>query len=98
MERHTTATNLSLDPKLLDRIAAIGFPKLLGLGVVNARNTKLEGVNEIHRVLDRVSQTVPLDRIMITPSCGLEFLPRDRAQRKIARLAEAARSYRGGAR
>ncbi|MGH7724393.1 MAG: hypothetical protein ACREOU_03100 [Candidatus Eiseniibacteriota bacterium] len=86
------------DPKLLDRIAAIGFPKILGLGVVNARNTKLEGVLEIHRVLDRVSQTVGLERVMITPSCGLEFLPRDRAQRKIARLVEAARSYRGGGR
>ncbi len=86
------------DPKVLDRLAASGFPKTVGLGLVNARNTKLESVMEIHRGLDRVTKIVPPSRIVLTPSCGLEFLPRDRAQKKIARLVEAARAYRGGAR
>ena len=32
------------------------------------------------------------DRLEVTPSCGLEYLPRDRAERKLRRMAEAVRT------
>lgn len=87
------------DPSVLDKLASLGASKKkVGIGLVNARNTKLESTDEIARVLDRVTKTVALDRLLLSPSSGLEFLPRDRAQKKIARLVEAARAYRGGAR
>lgn len=86
------------DPRIVDRLAVAGFPKAVGLGIVNARNTKLETVSAIASLVDRVAARVPLDRIALSPSSGLEFLPRDRAQRKLARLVEAARAYAGGAR
>jgi 5-methyltetrahydropteroyltriglutamate--homocysteine methyltransferase len=85
------------DPKVLDRLASAGHAKAVGLGVVNARNTKLESVDELKRAVEKVAAKVPLDRLALTPSCGLEFLPRDRAQKKLARLVEAARAI-GGAR
>ena len=84
-------------PKVIDRLASAGFPKSVGLGIVNARNTKLETVAELAKTVERVAAKVPLEKLALTPSCGLEFLPRDRAQRKLVRLVEAARAI-GGAR
>lgn len=81
------------DPGVLDRLAIEDYPKAVGLGIVNARNTRLETVDEIHAILDRVTRKVPLDRIHLGPSCGLEYLPRTRAYDKLARLVEAARRY-----
>jgi methionine synthase II (cobalamin-independent) len=33
--------------------------------------------------------------LVVTPSAGLEFLPRDRARAKLARLVEGARAFEG---
>ena len=67
-----------------------GFPesKELGLGIVDARNTKMETVDEIVRQIDRVAASVSLDRIRVGPSCGLEFLPRPTAYSKLVRMVE----------
>jgi 5-methyltetrahydropteroyltriglutamate--homocysteine methyltransferase len=85
------------DPRVIDRLASAGFPKAVGLGIVNARNTKLEAVSDLAKTVERVAAKVPLEKLALTPSCGLEFLPRDRAQKKLVRLVEAARAI-GGAR
>ncbi len=85
------------DPRVLDALAASGHPKSVGLGLVNARNTKLETVDELKRAVETVAAKVPMEKLALTPSCGLEFLPRDRAQKKLARMVEAARAI-GGAR
>lgn len=70
-----------------------GFPsdRTLGLGIVDARNTKLEAVDQIVAAVRQVSGRIGLDRLQVHPSCGLEFLPRDRAKTKITRMAEAVR-------
>jgi len=71
-----------------------GFPagKELGAGLLDARNTKMESTEEIVSALRRISRFVPLDRVHLNPSCGLEFLPRANAHRKLVRLVEAARA------
>jgi 5-methyltetrahydropteroyltriglutamate--homocysteine methyltransferase len=86
------------DPKVIDRLAVDGHPKGVSLGLVNARNTRLETVDELVAAVGRVATTVPVERLQLAPSCGLEFLPRDRARNKLARLVEAARAVAGGAR
>jgi 5-methyltetrahydropteroyltriglutamate--homocysteine methyltransferase len=85
------------DPRVLDRLASAGHAKTVGLGLVNARNTKLESVAELAKAVERVAAKVPADRLALSPSAGLEFLPRDRARKKLARLVEAAKAI-GGAR
>ena len=60
----------------------------LGLGVVDARNTRLESVEEIVEAVRWASERVSLDRLYVNPSCGLEYLPRDRAYQKLVRLVE----------
>jgi 5-methyltetrahydropteroyltriglutamate--homocysteine methyltransferase len=67
------------------------FPSHRGLqaGIVDARNTKLEAVDQVKRTVAEVAEAVSPDRLWIAPSCGLEFLPREAAERKVRRLAEA---------
>jgi 5-methyltetrahydropteroyltriglutamate--homocysteine methyltransferase len=67
------------------------FTKTLGLGLIDARNTKMESVEQIVEGLRRVQEIVSLDRVRLSPSCGLEFLPREVAQAKLARMVEGAR-------
>ena len=71
-----------------------GFPedKELVMGLLDARNTRLEPVEEILQEARRVSAHVSLDRIQISPSCGLDFLPRKNARMKLERLVEGARA------
>jgi 5-methyltetrahydropteroyltriglutamate--homocysteine methyltransferase len=37
------------------------------------------------------SERVSLDRVYVNPSCGLEYLPRDRAYQKLVRLVEGVK-------
>jgi 5-methyltetrahydropteroyltriglutamate--homocysteine methyltransferase len=67
------------------------FTKTLGLGLIDARNTKMESVEQVVEGLRRVQEIVSLDRVRLSPSCGLEFLPREVAQAKLARMVEGAR-------
>jgi len=67
------------------------FTKTLGLGLVDARNTKMESVEQIVEGLRRAQEIVPLERVHLSPSCGLEFLPREEAQAKLVRMVEGAR-------
>ena len=72
---------------LLDR-----FPgdKILGLGIMDARNVRLETVEQISNTIMETSQRVSLDRIHLNPSCGLDYLPRETAIAKLRRMAEGA--------
>ena len=63
----------------------------LGLGVVNARNTRMETDEEIGDALRRIAPIVPLERLSINPNCGLEFLPRETAYQKLVRMVEGAK-------
>lgn len=73
-----------------------GFPedKILGLGIIDARNTKAETVDEIVDQIRAVASIVPVDRLHVSPSCGLEFLPRPTAYSKLVRLVEGAAKAR----
>jgi 5-methyltetrahydropteroyltriglutamate--homocysteine methyltransferase len=75
----------------LEVLKTAPFTKTLGLGLVDARNTRLESVEQIVEGLRRVQEIVSLDRVHLSPSCGLEFLPREVAQAKLARMVEGAR-------
>ncbi len=71
-----------------------GFPqdKEMAVGLLDARNTRLEPVDEIVAAVHRISHHVPLERLHLSPSCGLDFLPRQNARQKLARLVEGARA------
>ena len=72
-------------------LAATPFTKKLGLGIVDARNTKLETPREITERIQTLGAGVAPDKIHVSPSAGLEFLPREVAQEKLRRLAQGVR-------
>lgn len=71
-----------------------GFPadKELAMGLLDARNTRMESVEEIVEAVRRATAHVSIDNVQLSPSCGLDFLPRKNAREKLARLVEGARA------
>jgi 5-methyltetrahydropteroyltriglutamate--homocysteine methyltransferase len=82
------------DPKALSALKRTKVTKELAVGCLDARNTKMESVKELHAIFNAVKRVVPADRLYVNPSCGLEFLPHTQARAKIRRLAQAARAYK----
>ena len=84
---------VSQPTKALASLKSTRITKELALGCLDARNTKLESVNDLHALFDAVKKRVPLNRLTVNPNCGLEFLPHRQAQEKLKRLGQAAREY-----
>ena len=78
-------------PENMQLIRELPSEKRLQAGIVDARNTKLESVDELSREIEELAGIVGSKCLSVSPSAGLEFLPRDKARAKLERLAEAAR-------
>jgi 5-methyltetrahydropteroyltriglutamate--homocysteine methyltransferase len=76
--------------------ALTGFPKNLGLGLIDGRNTKIENVDELRKKADKTMASLKSQKLYITTSSGLEYLPRDRAFDKLKLTADFARALKGG--
>ena len=61
------------------------------LGVLAVARTRLETVADIEDRLIQALEHVPPERLMAAPDCGLGFLSRDLACRKLAAMCEAVR-------
>ena len=82
------------DPKTLAALMRTKITKELALGCLDARNTKLESVTELHALFNVVRKRVLLNRVHVSPNAGLEFLPHTQALAKLRRLTQAVRTYR----
>jgi len=67
-----------------------GSDKPLVLGLVDARNTKREDPAELAKKVLSLKGKVDLKASYLSPSNGLEFLPRERAREKLRILSAAA--------
>jgi 5-methyltetrahydropteroyltriglutamate--homocysteine methyltransferase len=67
-----------------------GSSKPLVLGLIDARNTLEEDPETVARKVRDLDGSVDLKASYLSPSNGLEFLPRDRARRKLRILRAAA--------
>ncbi|HLW59080.1 MAG TPA: methylcobamide--CoM methyltransferase [bacterium] len=67
------------------------FTKQLGLGILDARNTKMETPEAIAEACRRAAEIVPAPHLHVGPSAGLEFLPRRIARRKLEVLVAGVR-------
>ena len=85
------AIDLQYGPGIVDTITQHGTDRPIALGAIDGRNTKLDDTESVARDVDRVMEALGsrgVDEIHLQPSCGLEFLPRDRAKRKLERMRE----------
>lgn len=90
--------DFTYSPRLPEIIATEGSPKPLALGLIDGRNTKLEDETTVCRLLEKVLPAIRADYSYLTSSCGLEYLPRDRALLKLNHLVGIARRFSHGTR
>ena len=67
----------------------------IGLGCVDARSTKTKTESELLTIFENVTRIIPEDKMFISPSCGLEFLPHADAQMKLKNMVEAVKRFGG---
>ncbi len=89
------ALDFTYSPRLIEVIAKSGSAKTLGLGLVDGRNTRLEDAAAVARQVEQAAQATRAARAYLNPSCGLEYLPRDRAQLKLQHLATIRKNFLG---
>lgn len=78
----------------LEALRKIETDKGIAFGLLDARNTKLEDPKAIAKSVLPFADRIPLDRSYLSPSNGLEYLPRSQAREKLKVLATAAKLVR----
>jgi 5-methyltetrahydropteroyltriglutamate--homocysteine methyltransferase len=78
-------------PENREVIKEIPPEKKLQAGIVDARNTKLEDTDALARTISDLAELVTPQRLRVAPSCGLDYLPREKARAKLQRLSDAAK-------
>jgi len=73
----------------IDRLGAV--KQTVVLGVVDARNTRVETAREIGELVDAALKNVGADRLWLSTTTGTEYLPHDVAVKKLHALTDAAR-------
>jgi len=84
----------SRDSKALDRLEMLKG-KTVVLGIVDARNTRLESASDIARDIEHAVRILGAENVWVAPTTGLEYLPHDIASKKLAVLVEGARAAAG---
>lgn len=87
--------DFTYNPKLVTKIVMTGSTKALGLGLMDGRNTKLEEAAEVAQQIERILPRVRAESCYLNPSCGLEYLPRDRALAKLERMTAIRAGVKG---
>jgi 5-methyltetrahydropteroyltriglutamate--homocysteine methyltransferase len=80
----------SYAPLVVDALRGKGEGRHIGVSVVDARNTKLESLADVQGNVQMAQDIVGSHNLHITPSAGLEFLPRKRAYEKLERMIAGA--------
>ncbi|MCJ7508714.1 MAG: methylcobamide--CoM methyltransferase [candidate division Zixibacteria bacterium] len=80
-------------PENLDLILDSSFSKELILGCLDARNTRLEEEEELLRLFEKITRRVSAERLYISPSCGMEFLPHETALIKLKRMVQSVEKF-----
>jgi 5-methyltetrahydropteroyltriglutamate--homocysteine methyltransferase len=83
----------SRDTHALERLNALR--QTIVLGIVDARNTRIETESELVRLIEGALKQIPADYLWLAPTTGLEYLPHDVAVQKLKALVAAARATGG---
>lgn len=81
-----------------DLLPKIPEGRTVGLGLIDARNTRLEAPGAVAAGVARARGVRPDLELHLSPTASLEYLPADTAEKKLERLvASAALASKGGA-
>ena len=91
------ATHLSLEaaqPRLdPEALRAVG-DKTIVLGVLDLGSSEVETPDVVADRIRRALDVVPPERLVVAPDCGMKYLPRERAFRKLEAMTAGARLVR----
>jgi len=92
-----TAVGLDLveSPDAWGLLSEVPAGRTVALGLVDARNTRLEEPAAVAEAVGRARAQRPDLTYQLCPTASLEYLPADRAAEKVRRLAQAARLAAG---
>jgi 5-methyltetrahydropteroyltriglutamate--homocysteine methyltransferase len=82
--------DITYSPALLEIIRTDGSIRSIGFGIIDGRNTKIENPEKLSRIIEKTAKKISGD-IYIHTSCGLEYLPRDVAYKKLAVVSKIAK-------
>jgi 5-methyltetrahydropteroyltriglutamate--homocysteine methyltransferase len=83
----------SRDTRALERLNALR--QTVVLGIVDARNTRVETESELVGLIEAALKHLPADYLWLAPTTGLEYLPHDVAVKKLRALVTAAHATGG---
>ena len=83
----------SRDTNALERLNTLR--QTVVLGIVDARNTRVETDSELVGLIEAALRQLPADYLWLAPTTGLEYLPHDVAVKKLRALVAAARAAGG---
>ena len=79
-----------LDLSVLEQVPDKGII----LGVLDLGDPAVENVETVAARIRAALRHVPADRLQIAPDCGMKYLPRDVARRKLEAMVAATRAVR----
>ncbi|OVE78172.1 hypothetical protein BVX98_01155 [bacterium F11] len=84
---------LSLDftydgKKLIEKLQQTPPPMGIGFGLINGRNTRLEAIDPLIRLMKNWLEKTTVPITYLSPSCGLDYLPRPFAFEKLKLLSK----------
>lgn len=74
--------------KGIEKILQSNIRPALGLGIINGRSTRMEPIDPILNTVKKWASKTKAPSIYMTPSCGLEYLPRMYAFAKLKLLSK----------
>jgi 5-methyltetrahydropteroyltriglutamate--homocysteine methyltransferase len=93
-----SATHLSLEaaqPNLDPEVLRDLDGKTIVLGVLDLGSDEVESPDLIAERIRRALDVLPPERLVVAPDCGMKYLPRERAFRKLEAMVAGARAVRG---
>ncbi|HET9322403.1 MAG TPA: hypothetical protein VFO03_00875, partial [Gaiellaceae bacterium] len=87
------AAQPNLDPEVLRDVSG----KTIVLGVLDLGAEEVETADLVAQRIERAIEVVPPERLVVAPDCGMKYLPRDRAFRKLEAMVAGARRVDGAA-
>ena len=81
-----------LDPSLLEQLPS----KRVILGVLDLNDMEIETAETVADRIRAALEHIDPERLMVGPDCGMKYLPRDVARRKLQSLVEGAAFVRAG--
>jgi 5-methyltetrahydropteroyltriglutamate--homocysteine methyltransferase len=85
------AAQPNLDPEVLRDLS----DKTIVLGVLDLGSDEVETADVVAERIRRALEVVPSERVVVAPDCGMKYLPRERAFRKLEAMVAGARLVRG---